>query len=125
MKPSIRNQRGIALIGWLSLIMLASLFLTIAFKLGPHYMDYLTIRSVMKDVSADSALATSGKMGISDSLQNRLDINSIRGVGVKAFKFTRTEGGYLVSVEYQVQEHLFYNVDAVLHFAHEVSVIRQ
>ncbi len=87
--------------------MLASLFLTIAFKLGPHYMDYLTIRSVMKDVSADSALATSGKMGISDSLQNRLDINSIRGVGVKAFKFTRTEGGYLVSVEYQVQEHLF------------------
>ena len=125
MKPSMRHQRGIALIGWLFLIMLASFFLTIALKLGPHYMDYLTVRSVMKDVSADSTLAQSGKMGISEALQRRLYINSIRSVGIKAFKFKRTESGYLVSLEYQVQEHLISNVDAVLHFAYEVSVTRQ
>ena len=125
MKPSMRRQRGIGLIGVLFYFVIGGFFLTIAMKLGPHYMEYLSIRSVMRDVAQDPSMAQAGTKDIRESIANRLYINDIRGLDAKAFKYKKTSGGYRVNLDYKVQENLFSNVDAVLNFTHEVTLTKR
>jgi hypothetical protein len=122
MKLSMRRQRGFSMMGALFFLVLAGFFLTIAVKLGPHYMEFMTIRSVMQDVSEDPSLAQAGRKSVLETISDRLYVNNVRNVDPKSFKFQKTTQGYRVSVDYQAQEHLFANVDAVLSFNHEVSV---
>ena len=125
MKPSMRRQRGIGLIGVLFYFVIGGFFLTIAMKLGPHYMEYLSIRSVMRDVAQDPSMAQAGTKDIRESIANRLYINDVRGLDPKSFTYNRTPRGYRIVLDYKVQEHLFSNVDAVLTFTHEVALTKQ
>lgn len=119
---NMQRQRGVSLLAMLFALVIAGFFLTIGVKLGPHYMEFLTVKSVMQDVAEDPALAKGGKMNVFKTIQNRLYINSIDSIDLKSFSYQKTTSGYRVSVDYKVQEHLFANVDAVLAFNHEVVV---
>ena len=116
----MRCQRGISLVGMLFALVLAGFFLTIGVTLGPHYMAFFTVKSIMKDVAEDPELANAGKMNVLKTIGNRLYINSVSGIDPKSFSYKKTPRGYRVGVDYQVQEHLFANVDVVLSFTDEV-----
>jgi len=122
MKRGIRHQGGMSLVEVLFYALVAIFALTVILKLGPHYMDYLELRSVMKEVANDPELAREGRLGISESLANRLYINYIKNVRPGDFKYEKTTSGYLVSVKYKVKEHLFANVDVLLNFSYQVHV---
>lgn len=125
MESFIRRQRGIGLIGVLFYLALGGFFLTVAAKLGPHYVEYLTIRSAMQDLTKDPTLVDASKKAIADKIGSRLYIDGIRGLDMKAFKYKKTPDGYRVVLDYNVQEHLFSNVDVVLTFTHEVLLTEQ
>jgi hypothetical protein len=125
MKLSLRRQRGIGLIGVLFYLVIGGFFLTIAAKLGPHYIEYLTIRSVMQGLTEDPTLVEASKKTIADKIGSRLYIDDVRGLDMKAFKYKKTPDGYRVILDYNVQEHLFSNVDVVLTFTHEVALTKQ
>lgn len=116
-----RRQRGISLVGMLLVLVIAGFFGTIGMKLGPHYLEFLTVKSVMKDVVEDPEQANSGKMSIFKKIENRLYINNVRGIDAESFSYKKTSRGYQVGVDYKVQQHLFANVDAILSFKHEVD----
>jgi hypothetical protein len=118
----MQRQRGVGLLGVLLLLVIAGFILTIAVKLGPHYMEFLTVRAVMHDLNEDPTLAQGGRVNAFETLENRLYINSVSDVSIEQFKYEKTESGFNVSVSYHVQEHLFANVDAVLTFEHDVTV---
>lgn len=122
MRNRMRHQGGIGLTGMLFFLALAIFFVTVALKLGPHYMEYLEVRSVMRSLTEDSSLAEGGKSGIVKAIGNRLTINYIEGVDTKDFKIKRVKNGYQVGVKYDVREHLFANVDVLLTFQYEVQV---
>lgn len=124
MKSSMRRQRGIGLFAILFFLVVGGFFVTVAVKLGPHYMEYLTVRSVMQDLTEDQTLAQAGQKAIADTIANRLYINDVRGVDAKAFKYKKTSEGFRVNLDYQVQEHLLSNVDVVLTFTHEVTLTK-
>lgn len=125
MKHAMQRQRGFGLISLIFYLAIAMFIVTVVVKLGPTYMEYLTVRSVMKELTEDPSLANGGKKDIMRALSNRLYINDVKGVNNKLFKYKRNEEGYLVSIEYQSQEHLFANVDVILTFRHAVQVGRK
>lgn len=120
-RQRMRRQRGIGLVGMLFALVTAGFFATIGMKLGPRYMEFLTVKSVMKDVAEDPEQANAGKMSVFKTIENRLYINSVRSIDPNAFSYKKTSSGFRISVDYNVQEHLFANVDVVLNFAHEVT----
>ena len=122
MKPSMRAQRGVSFLALLFYLVLVMIALTILLKLGPHYKEFLEVRSVMNDLSTDPSLAGKDRYAISRALDNRLYINYVYVVKPKDFKFTRADTGYRLSVKYEVKEALFANVAVLLTFSYAVHV---
>jgi len=117
------DQRGFSLIAFLFWTVIVAFFATILVKLGPVYVADWTISSVMEEVSHAPEALEGGKKGVRDQLWRRLDINDVKTVSASDFVITEAPGGsFEVSIDYEARVHLFFNIDAVLSFSHEVLV---
>lgn len=110
--------QGFGVISTLILIALIAGAATAAFKLGPHYLQFWTVRSVMEDISRDPATAAMGPQGVIQSVEKKLYINDVRSVSRDNFTLEKAQVGRELRVHYEVREHLFGNLDAVLVFSH-------
>ncbi|RKT47225.1 DUF4845 domain-containing protein [Thiocapsa rosea] len=110
----------------LSILVILSLvifFVTLLFKLGPAYMGFWTIKSVMDNVAEQSTPISGGAREIANQIGKRLDINNVDQVSAKDFKIRRTgENLYEVTLDYEQRQHVFFNIDTVLTFAYQVEV---
>jgi len=105
-----------------SLVLLA-FFVTLVLKLGPYYMSYWTLRSIMDDLAAAPEPLVGGKQAILSRLEGQMNINNIEGIAPRDFKVKKVEDNVLeASVAYERRQHLFANVDVVLTFSHGVTV---
>jgi hypothetical protein len=117
-----RSQTGASLSGILLGLVLAALLGTVAIKLAPHYMTFLTVKSVMNDIEEDPETAGLGRKAVLDLVNKRLYINGVSSVSTDVFTFTPQQRGKELGVQYEVREHLFGNLDALLTFAHKVRI---
>lgn len=112
--------------GMLSVIVIIALIaflFTLLFKLGPAYMNFWTVRSIMNRVASPSEPIEGGARGIVNQISRQMEINNVRHVTPKDFQVRRTgENTYEVKLDYEQRQHVLYNVDAVVVFAHQVEV---
>jgi hypothetical protein len=111
-----RRQRGMAMIQWLILILIIGGTATMAIRTVPHYIDFYTMVSVVEALPKNQVHVMS-KQKIRESLKKRFKINNIREFDLtKIVAIERKRGVTAVTLEYEIREHLFYNVDVVLSF---------
>lgn len=125
MKGDVGRQRGLGLLGIMFWLGLGALVLTVGVRLGPPYMQFLTVKSAMSAVSEDTELKGKGRNEILSSLGRRLEINSVSGLPPQAFRVEQKDFGQKLIADYEVRVHLLLNIDAVLSFQHEVVLPRQ
>lgn len=125
MTRSIRAQRGISTSGVLFGLALLGFAVTLIVKLGPHYMEFATVKSSMQRVSENTEVVQRGRRAVLERLSNALYINNVDSVTPQDFTFDRITGGYELGVSYEAREHLFANVDVVLVFAHSVELLNR
>jgi hypothetical protein len=118
----MRRHRGIGLFGIMFWIALVSGAVGLAATLGPAYMQFATVKSVMNSIQADPELAGKSPREISSALFKRLDINSVRVVSEKDFKLEPPGPRRELVVAYEVREHVVANIDAVMVFNHRVAL---
>lgn len=117
------RQRGMGMLGVIFTIGLVAFFMTILLKLGPLYLNFWTIRSIMADVAEQSETIQGGGRGIADTIGKRMDINSVANITSKDFDIKKIDqNNYHVTVAYEQRVHLFFNVDAVAMFSYQVDV---
>jgi uncharacterized protein YabE (DUF348 family) len=110
------RQRGMALVQWLFLIMIVGGLATAAIRTVPHYIDFYTMVSVVEALP-DEQVHTMSKQGIRASLKKRFKINNIRDLDpAKVVAIERKKGETELTLNYEVREHMFYNIDIVLSF---------
>jgi hypothetical protein len=119
-----KRQRGAGFLLLIVLIALASFFGTIALKVGPLYLNFWTVRSIMDESAQQLDPAQEGgARGIVMSIEKRLYVNSIENIKGSDFAVERIdERRFQVSLEYEERVHLFFNVDAVVAFSHQIEV---
>ena len=111
-----RRQRGMAMIQWLILILIVGGTATMAIRTVPHYIDFYTMVSVVEALPKNQVHVMS-KQKIRESLKKRFKINNIREFDLTIIvAIERKRGVTAVTLEYEIREHLFYNVDVVLSF---------
>ncbi len=113
------DSRGFSLIGTLFWILLIVGAASAGLKLGPYYLQFWTVRTIMDDTARDPDAATMGRQAIIQTLEKKLYINEVRSVKNESFSFEKTDNGRILGVHYEVREHLFANLDAVLTFDHQ------
>ena len=118
------RQRGAGFLLLLILIALAAFFGTIALKVGPLYLNFWTVRSIMEEAAQQLDPAQDGgARGIVMGIEKRLYINSIENIKGRDFEIERLDGQrFQVSLAYEERVHLFFNVDAVVAFNHQIEV---
>ena len=119
-----RRQRGAGFLLLIVLIGLASFFGTIALKIGPLYLNFWTVRSIMEEAAQQlDPTQDGGARGIVMSIEKRLYVNSIENIQGSDFEIERLdEQRFRVSLAYEERVHLFFNVDAVVAFSHQIEV---
>ena len=117
--PSARKQAGASAIGILIGVSLLVSALTLVLKLGPHYLDWQTMKSVMESLPAAN-VHTMAKKDIRESLKKRFRVNSLRDFDLeKIISIERNKAGTTISVAYERREPIVANVDAVLTFSEQ------
>lgn len=110
------RQRGIAMLKWMFVLLIVGGIVTMAIRTVPHYVDFYTMVSVVEALPKNQVHVMS-KQKIRASLQKRFKINNIREFDLnKIVAIERKRGATAVTLEYEIREHLFYNVDVVLSF---------
>ena len=110
------HQRGAGTAAWLAGAIALVSIVTLTLRLGPHYIDFRTLQSIMDSLPADEVHAMDNR-SVRDLLQKRFLINNIRDMSVRdIMTFDRSKKGTQIIVAYEKREHILFNIDVVLTF---------
>ncbi|PPC95046.1 MAG: DUF4845 domain-containing protein [Methylotenera sp.] len=89
----------------------------IGMKLAPAYIEYMSVKKVLKAMANDPSLSSMSTKEIRQSFEKRKSIDDISSVTKDDIIINKNEAGEtVVSVDYQVQRPLVGNVTALLDF---------
>ncbi|MEH6469814.1 MAG: DUF4845 domain-containing protein [Halopseudomonas sp.] len=112
---SKHKQGGWSFLGLMGFLVVAGIFVAVAFKLIPAYTDHKILKSIMVDTQRDQQLISKGKRDIELSLIKKLRINNMK-LPKDSLKITKDKGDVIMDIEYEVRTPIFANVDAVVSF---------
>jgi predicted lipid carrier protein YhbT len=120
-KRAKSKQRGASFLGWLVIVAAIAGVAVLGLRLIPHYIDYRTILSVVDALPADK-VHTMSKAEIREALKKRFLINNIRDLKVReVIEIDRKRAVTLLVLNYEVREHLAFNVDLVIFFDRRIE----
>ena len=118
----MKKQKGMSLVGFFVMLTLIGIVAGAGIKIGPIYMEYMTVSSLFKELQGDRALAGKGKTAIRDRLKKGFKINQIERVKASQAKITSTKNGYLVDLKYEVRFPLVGNLEGIATFNPQANV---
>jgi len=117
---AIKKSSGMTLIGFIFVLMIVGLFAYAGFKLVPHYVEFEGVKDSMKTLQK--------QWGGGSPAQIRKDLDRIfytsyvDSVKPQHVKVVRGNGGYVVTVKYDVREPFIGNLDFLMHFQNQVTL---
>ncbi len=121
MKTMPSRQRGLSLITWMIILLVAAVLGTAAFRMIPAYMEYNTIASAIRSVLQDNKVAMMSAGELRQGLSKRFIINQVDAIQVDDLVISKDGGVLTISVDYEVSEPMFYNVSIVMTFKEDFT----
>jgi hypothetical protein len=112
-----RTQGGMTLIGFIIVLGVIGLFAYVAMKLVPMYSEYYAVKQALKGLQQEPGIANRDPGKIQDLFFRRLYISYAENVKPANVRIERTDGGWLMSVDYEVRKPLMANLDVVGKFS--------
>ncbi|MGH8123643.1 MAG: DUF4845 domain-containing protein [Rudaea sp.] len=122
---STRNtQKGMTLIGFIVILIVAGFFAYAAMKLVPIYVEYFGVVKSMKAVANDINAPTMELVEIRKKLDVNFDLQYVSDLPPDAIKLERQNGRRVLRIVYDRQIPFLYNVSLVAHFDHSENMLR-
>ena len=112
-----RTQRGMTLVGFIIVLAVVGVFAYIAMKLVPMYSEYYAVKQALKGLQQEPGIANRDPAKIQDLFFRRLYISYAENVKPGNVKIERIDGGWTMSVDYEVRKPLMLNLDVVGKFS--------
>lgn len=116
MVGSLKRQRGLGWFGLLFVFGTIAFFAIIAIKVGPIYLNHMTVMKIVKGVADNPDYANAPPQEIRTTLERRWDIDYVQHLDDRDVKVKRGRNGRMLSYDYEARVNLFYNVFVVIHF---------
>lgn len=110
------SMRGLSLVSWLLIIVVVVVFGTAGMRMVPAYLEFTTITGLVENVLADAKVGLKSEGEIRSDLDKRFSINRIDSITAHDLAIYKEAGRLNITVDYEVRENLFYNVDVVMVF---------
>jgi len=106
-QQNIKKQAGLTALGLIFVIASFGFFIITSFKVGPMYMDFYQVQTIVKAVAKDPEVNLKSKRDIWLAISKRLRVNNIRSLGKEVFTITRNKEKRVtdVLIKYEVREN--------------------
>lgn len=115
-KLGASGQRGLSIYGWLAVMVIAAGVLISILRLGPHYIDYNIVIGIMDRLPAEE-VHSMPRDKIREHFNKQFRIENFRIPLKDIMTIERGGGQTVLDINYEVREHMVYNVDVVLSFS--------
>lgn len=112
------RQRGASALTMMVMVLFFGGLLTLLLKLGPAYLDDITIQEALESLEGTEGLSQMGPAQVRTLINKRLSVNNVRGFEAKNISVEKDGELVVINVDYEVRNNLFSNVDTVIHFQH-------
>ena len=119
---TIKSQRGVTLIGFLIILMVAGFFAYLAMRLVPVYLEDYSVKKCMQELSEEPGIAQKSPEQIRDALFRKFYISYVTTAKAKELKVVREGNNYTAQMKYESRGPLFYNVEYIASFDHTVKL---
>ncbi|MCD5995147.1 DUF4845 domain-containing protein [Pseudomonas sp. CDFA 602] len=117
------SQKGASLLGGLLVLVLVVFTASTAFKLVPHYLDYMTMKKIIETVESNQSLAITTASDFYSYVDKSMQLNSIRDIDLnKALRVTVENNTFNAHLNYEQRESLISSIDVVIKFDKQMSV---
>lgn len=117
-----RTQGGMTLIGFVIVLAVIGFAAYIGMKLVPMYSEFYAVKSALKGLKAEPGIANQAPAKIQDLFFRRLYISYSENVKPANVTLERADGGWVMSVDYEVRKPLLGNLDVVGKFSTSESL---
>ncbi|SIS91760.1 DUF4845 domain-containing protein [Neptunomonas antarctica] len=112
-----KQEKGASFFSMLIVLMMAGTLLATAFKIYQPYLNHLTIKSVIENVTQDYDELRKPIPTIRADINKRLYINQVNLPTQDALVIVNDKGLLKFNLKYEVRLPMFFNVDAVIKFS--------
>ena len=110
------KQKGLTLSGFMTWAIILAFAALVAFKLGPAYMDDMTIQKHFKTIANDSTFSSGVRRDIENAFSNRSQVDRIEAISPKDIVINKDGGRISLSASYTVRVPMVYNISACMDF---------
>lgn len=119
----VRSQQGLSILGWLVVLAVVAFFASTAFKVLPHYLDYMSMEKIITSVETDKASDVRTVGEFYNHVSKGMQVNNIRDLNMRDAMQVKVENNeFLVHLKYEKREPLIENLDLVVNFDKEFRV---
>lgn len=122
---NMHSQSGASALVILIMLLFFGGLLTLGIRLVPAYLDDKTIDAAVESIRGTEGISRMGPAQIRTLINKRLSVNNVRGMKPEDITIEKVGDAVLITVEYEVRNDLFANVDTVIHFRHEYEMTGQ
>ena len=122
MNTSPKRQRGLTFTSFVFGLALLGFFLTIAFKVGPIYLNHNKVIGALSALEETPGMGGKPQSEILSFLDKRFDVDYITYVTRKDIIITKDGNNLIVTIEYEVIEKLFGNLSVLVELSESVEV---
>ena len=119
---TMQSQRGVTLIGFLIILVVAGFFAYLAMRLVPVYMEDFAVKRCMEELSQEPGIAQKSPEQIRDALFRKFYISYVTTAQAKDLKVVREGNKYTAEMKYEARGPLAYNVEYIASFDHVVRL---
>jgi len=112
-----KQQRGVSLSGFLLWSIVLCFAALLGFKIGPPYMEYITIQKQLQAIGRDPAASSGQRRDVEEAFMKRAMIENISSITPKDLTISKEGDGFVVSAEYTNCVPVVANLRACMDFA--------
>lgn len=112
----MRKQRGVTLTGFIVWAVIFFFAVAFAFKVGPAYVEFYTIKKLLKNIANDPESRSGARGVIERSFSLRGSVEDIKSVQPHDLQISKEADGIVISADYSVRVPLVGNMSACLDF---------
>ncbi len=110
------KQRGATFVFWVFFAALIGFLLMLGIKLFPVYYKGFATEKIIEDLALEMSSKKPNKKQLWESIDKRLNINSISGVKKEHFVYSKEKDTIEFGLDYEVRVPVILNLDAIAKF---------
>ena len=113
----MRGQQGVSLSGFMMWMVVLAVAALISFKIGPPYVEYLSIKKNMQAVANDPEATQGQRRQVEAAFERRALIDDIKSLTSKDLTITKDGDRVAISADYSVCVPFVANIRACMDFS--------